>query len=337
MVKDELNHIRTGGRRIALYAELGSYFFPDGRLNEAAFRQFIRRSLQEQAAEQGPDGDGADSAERWLSTYLEEILTYLEDKGMSQTSFRLFEVAVEEGSGLGVHRLSISPGRMKKLLTMAAASEATGPAKNLDPDEKRQSIFDAALTVFSERGFHDATMDEIAAASSVGKGTVYRHFKSKEELLDRLLTERSEEIVGRLYAIFSTDDDVLDQIQDFVEQLVAFIEDNPVLYRLIQTEGLSPRSGTRTTFDEYLISNFPMLKERFASMNQTRKLKLTSFHTVAYGMLGFVDGVTHRWFRSGMDYPLSDEIPIILEVLFNGFVGKGSASKAFFVAPEDQG
>ena len=334
MNQQDKTHIRSGGRRIELYAELGGYFYPDGRLNEDAFRAFLRESLKNRASEEN-QADGQD-AEQWLSAYLEKILSYLEEKGMGKTTFRIFEVALDEGSRLGMEKLAVSPSRMKHMLSLAADSDKDSSSRTLDPDGKRQAIFRAALEVFSERGFHDATIDEIAAASSVGKGTVYRHFKSKEDLLERLLTEKSSQIVGELSAIFSDDKDVLTQIQDFIEHLVDFIEQNHVLYRLIQTEGLSPRSGKRTMFDEYLIANMPMLKERITSMNRTGKLKLTSFHTVAYGMLGFIDGVAHRWFRSGMDYPLRDEIPVILEVLFNGFAGKGSSGKVFFVAPEDK-
>lgn len=331
MKDKEMKHIRSGGRDVAFYAELGAYYFPDGRLNEEAFRTFIRQAFEEKF-QKGPAG--SESAELWLSEYMERVFAYLEEKGMGHTSFRLFSVAVEEGASLGIGKIALSPKRMQKLFAAMGGTESSPSAKNLDPEEKRERIFDSALAVFSQRGFHEATVEEIATCSGVAKGTVYRFFKSKDDLLDQLLTERSQKIVASLTSIFSTDHGVLDQIRDFVEQLVAFIEENPVLYRLIQIEGLSPRSEKRMTFDEYLISNFPMIKERFASMNESRQLKLASFHTVAYGMLGFIDGVTHKWFRSGMDYPLRDELPIMLEVLFNGFVGEGGIGKSFLESPK---
>jgi hypothetical protein len=45
--------------------------------------------------------------------------------------------------------------------------------------------------------------------------------------------------------------------------------------------------------------------------------------------LGFIDGVVHKWFRGGMAYSLRSEIPVILEVIFNGFVGKEGVQKQF--------
>ncbi len=53
-------------------------------------------------------------------------------------------------------------------------------------------IFQAAIDAFSERGFERATMDEIAAKANVAKGTIYYHFKSKEDLFVFLVEEGTE-------------------------------------------------------------------------------------------------------------------------------------------------
>jgi TetR/AcrR family transcriptional regulator len=54
---------------------------------------------------------------------------------------------------------------------------------------KTDKIFQAAIDVFSEKGFDKATMDDIAAKAHVAKGTIYYHFKSKEELFHFLVQE----------------------------------------------------------------------------------------------------------------------------------------------------
>jgi AcrR family transcriptional regulator len=48
--------------------------------------------------------------------------------------------------------------------------------------ERRQQILEAALAVFSERGFHAANVSDVAAAAGVSQGTIYWYFDSKEEL-----------------------------------------------------------------------------------------------------------------------------------------------------------
>jgi TetR/AcrR family transcriptional regulator len=53
-------------------------------------------------------------------------------------------------------------------------------------------IFNAAVDVFSTRGFDGATMDEIAQKANVAKGTIYYHFNSKEALFLFLVAEGTE-------------------------------------------------------------------------------------------------------------------------------------------------
>ncbi|MDO4585497.1 MAG: TetR/AcrR family transcriptional regulator [Planctomycetia bacterium] len=54
--------------------------------------------------------------------------------------------------------------------------------KKNSPDDRRKQILKTAMDVFAEKGFRSTDVQEIADRCSVGKGTVYRHFESKENL-----------------------------------------------------------------------------------------------------------------------------------------------------------
>lgn len=47
---------------------------------------------------------------------------------------------------------------------------------------KKEEILEAASRVFADREFHEVLIDDVAAQAGVGKGTVYRYFRTKEEL-----------------------------------------------------------------------------------------------------------------------------------------------------------
>jgi AcrR family transcriptional regulator len=55
--------------------------------------------------------------------------------------------------------------------------------------DKRNSIIEAAVTVFAQKGYASATVAEIAARANIGKGTIYEYlyeyFVSKEDLFCR--------------------------------------------------------------------------------------------------------------------------------------------------------
>ncbi|HEY1012508.1 MAG TPA: helix-turn-helix domain-containing protein, partial [Herpetosiphonaceae bacterium] len=57
-------------------------------------------------------------------------------------------------------------------------------------EERAALILAAAQEVFADKGYHDASIDEIAARVGVAKGTVYLHFASKEELLVALAAQQ---------------------------------------------------------------------------------------------------------------------------------------------------
>ena len=65
-----------------------------------------------------------------------------------------------------------------------AASPRSG--RVLDP-AKRAAILGGARAVFMREGFAQGSMDAVAAEAGVGKQTIYRHFQSKEALVEALV------------------------------------------------------------------------------------------------------------------------------------------------------
>ncbi|KHD34614.1 TetR family transcriptional regulator [Clostridium acetobutylicum] len=56
-------------------------------------------------------------------------------------------------------------------------------------NKTKNAIFKSALMIFSKNGYDGATMDEIASNAKVAKGTLYYHFKSKEEIFKYVISE----------------------------------------------------------------------------------------------------------------------------------------------------
>jgi TetR/AcrR family transcriptional regulator, fatty acid metabolism regulator protein len=58
------------------------------------------------------------------------------------------------------------------------------------PIDKRRMILDAAIRVFARQGFHNCRVSDIADEAGVAYGLVYHYFKSKDQVLNELFTER---------------------------------------------------------------------------------------------------------------------------------------------------
>ena len=59
----------------------------------------------------------------------------------------------------------------------------------LNLPEKEQKILEAAIDVFSERGFSGATTSEIAKRAGIAEGTIFRYFKTKKDILRGILIQ----------------------------------------------------------------------------------------------------------------------------------------------------
>ncbi|MBD1594175.1 TetR/AcrR family transcriptional regulator [Arthrobacter sp. S1_S22] len=80
-------------------------------------------------------------------------------------------------------------------------AEPLGSVKTLRPARTtatRQKLFDASMELIGERGAAGVTVDEIAAAAGVSKGTVYYNFGSKSELIAQLLRHGVDILKARL-------------------------------------------------------------------------------------------------------------------------------------------
>ena len=78
----------------------------------------------------------------------------------------------------GISLSRFYPVLLEKVLVEEVSEAVTIPSKA----SAKERILEAALEIFSQKGFHPATTDEIAERAGVGKGTLYRYFETKDKL-----------------------------------------------------------------------------------------------------------------------------------------------------------
>lgn len=83
---------------------------------------------------------------------------------------------------------------------MEQAEVATAPRslKEKQRQERESLILQVAEEVLMERGYHETSIDEIAARVGIAKGTVYLHFPSKEDLIVAIFTRDTRQLVARV-------------------------------------------------------------------------------------------------------------------------------------------
>lgn len=90
--------------------------------------------------------------------------------------------------------------------------EAVHPASRMNAPDRRRQLLDAALDLFSRKGFGGATTKEIAAAAGVTEAIIFRHFPSKQALYTAVLDSKTEscghqEWLAEIQALMDRKDD----------------------------------------------------------------------------------------------------------------------------------
>jgi len=108
--------------------------------------------------------------------------------------------------------------------------------KQREYEARRQEILSAAECLFSKNGFFKTSMAEIATASQFAMGTVYRFFKSKEEIYISIVEAKVEELAGLLDEEIVRAKTATDKINAFIQVKLDYADRNRDFFRIYVSE-----------------------------------------------------------------------------------------------------
>jgi TetR/AcrR family transcriptional regulator, fatty acid metabolism regulator protein len=102
--------------------------------------------------------------------------------------------------------------------------------------DKRRVILDAAIRVFAREGFHRCRVSDIAREANVAYGLVYHYFRSKDEVLDTLFTERWSLLLEAISAGDREDAPVREKLHGIASFIIDSYRNDPDLMKVIIVE-----------------------------------------------------------------------------------------------------
>jgi TetR/AcrR family fatty acid metabolism transcriptional regulator len=115
-------------------------------------------------------------------------------------------------------------------------SKENDPTADLLITARKQQILDAATKVFAEKGFHRATIKEIAKAAGVADGTIYNYFTNKTELLLGILNRLNETEQREQHFVAGSEQDIRSFFVAYLRQRLALLWPNLEVFRAILPE-----------------------------------------------------------------------------------------------------
>ncbi len=101
-------------------------------------------------------------------------------------------------------------------------------------DTRRSEMLRAALSLFSRRGYHGTAVPEIARAAGVGAGTLYRHFGSKEGLVNAVFQACRSDLNATLWDDFPWNADARTRFRQFFWRLAGYARAQPEAFTFLE-------------------------------------------------------------------------------------------------------
>ena len=155
--------------------------------------------------------------------------------------------------------------------------------------ERRDSILKAAQRLFSEKGYHGVSIDEIARKVDVSPAILYRHFKSKQVLYDAVLQAMSAQRESYVQTIINSGTSFEDVLTGMTQVYIKSISENPDLLRIELQSLLDKNPATRDffknrwkSFTDYIEFS---LNERLPYDTPNREITILTAALMFQGML----------------------------------------------------
>jgi TetR/AcrR family fatty acid metabolism transcriptional regulator len=190
--------------------------------------------------------------------------------------------------------------------------------------EKRARIMDAAIKVFAERGFHTATVAEIARGAGVADGTIYLYFKSKDDLLLRLFDEKMTELLEAARGALADEKTAPARLRRFIQLHLSLVEKNPELASVLIVELRQSAQFLKAADRNKLASYVDLIAEVVRAGQESGELNNgISPAVVKRAIFGALDELALGWLLSGRRTNLRKTAAEVAEWLVRGLLPDG--------------
>lgn len=136
------------------------------------------------------------------------------------------------------------------------------PIQELVAAARRKQILDAATQVFAEKGFHRATIKEMARVAGIADGTIYTYFASKDEVLLAVLDRLNETIERKQHFVLGSEQDLKAFFRAYLQQRMALLWPNAEVFRAVLPE-LLVNGELRKQYYEQVVAPTIAVGEQF--------------------------------------------------------------------------
>jgi AcrR family transcriptional regulator len=192
--------------------------------------------------------------------------------------------------------------------------------KDVLSEFRKNELLTAARAIFGRKGFHDASIDEIAEAAEVAKGTVYLYYSSKKELYLEALRFGVESLNNELRTRAAESGSCLEKLRVLTETKVSFFEENRDFFRIYYSElGKLPSHPSAIAMVRDLYTEQAKVFERVLRDGiRRREVRVIDVEKTAFAIADLTRGVATQRLLGTSKTTLSDDVDFVVDFIWKG-------------------
>jgi TetR/AcrR family transcriptional regulator len=201
------------------------------------------------------------------------------------------------------------------------------PRREREKARQRQEMLATALDLFSERGYHNVSMAEIAQKSEFAIGTLYKFFRNKEDLYKTLIIDLVDRFQMALREAIEGQEDEIEKLRNYVKVKGEVFRANLSAIRLFfaEAQGTSFNlgAGLDAEIREIKKEGIQTLTAVFASGIRRRRFKnIADPYLLAVALDSITKAFLFLCFESPERHPYPEDPDVILDIIFKGLVAR---------------
>jgi TetR/AcrR family fatty acid metabolism transcriptional regulator len=192
--------------------------------------------------------------------------------------------------------------------------------KDVLSEFRKSELLNAARAVFGKKGFHDASIEEIAEMAEVAKGTVYLYYKSKNDLYLEALRFGIESLVNELKTRADSAGSCLETLRLLTRTKIVFFEENRDFFRIYYSElGKLPAHPAGLTLVRDLYTEQAEVFQRVLRQGiKRREVRPLDIEKTAFAIADLTRGIAMQRLLGMSSTRLEDDVEFIVNVIWKG-------------------
>lgn len=199
------------------------------------------------------------------------------------------------------------------------------PRREREKLRQRQEMLAAALDLFSQKGYHNVSMAEIAEKAEFAIGTLYKFFQNKEDLYKALVLEQCDSFEDAILQAIEQPEDEVEKLRNYVRTKTERFRRNLPFVRLFLAESRGASFNIKAGLDEELRKRYYNFLERIAlifdsGIKNRRFKKIAAPYYLAVALDSAIDASLLLWLDAPERHPYPEDPDVILDIFFKGLI-----------------